>query len=58
MAWSVSLSPCLIGITNQSIDWSLQTFTIGRGNELVCAAIDMLAPLIINRSLSSLLSNF
>lgn len=34
-----------------------QSFTIGRGNNLVCAAIDMLAPLLVNRSLSSLTSN-
>ena len=35
----------------------LKSFTIGRGNELVCAAIDMLAPLLVNRSLASLTSN-
>lgn len=35
----------------------LQSFTIGRGNNLVCAAIDMLAPLLVNRSLASLTSN-
>lgn len=34
-----------------------QSFTIGRGNNLVCAAIDMLAPLLVNRSLASLTSN-
>lgn len=36
---------------------STQTFTIGRGNEIVCAAIDMLAPLLVNRSLASLTSD-
>lgn len=35
----------------------LQSFTIGRGNNLVCAAIDMLAPLLVNRSLASLTSD-
>lgn len=35
----------------------LQSFTIGRGNNLVCAAIEMLAPLLKDRSLASLTSN-
>ena len=35
----------------------LESFTIGRGNNLVCAAINMLAPMLVNRSLASLTSN-
>src|SRR5690349_5687442 len=34
------------------------TFTIGRGNDLVCAAIDLLAPLILSKPLSSLTANW
>jgi len=43
--------------TNSPYEGHGMTFTIGRGNEIVCAAIDMLAPLIVNRSLSSLTAN-
>jgi L-galactonate dehydratase len=39
-------------------DFRLQTFTIGRGNELVCAAIPLLANRIQNRTLESLVSNW
>lgn len=35
-----------------------QTFTIGRGNELVCSAISLLTPLIINKDLDSLTANW
>ncbi|KAI9755898.1 MAG: L-galactonate dehydratase [Chaenotheca gracillima] len=34
------------------------TFTIGRGNEIVCAAINSLAGRVMNRSLDSLVSNW
>ncbi|KAI3575738.1 enolase C-terminal domain-like protein [Fusarium oxysporum f. sp. albedinis] len=34
------------------------TFTIGRGNELVCGAIDLLAPLIQGKNLSELTKNW
>ncbi len=34
------------------------TFTIGRGNDLVCAAIDLLAPLLSGKSLESLTANW
>src|SRR3954451_13808821 len=33
------------------------TFTIGRGNELCCAAVEALAPLVVGRSLESLTSD-
>ncbi|KAI9839388.1 MAG: L-galactonate dehydratase [Sclerophora amabilis] len=36
----------------------LQTFTIGRGNDIVCAAINHLAARITNRTLDSLVSNW
>ncbi|KIW49813.1 L-galactonate dehydratase [Exophiala xenobiotica] len=34
------------------------TFTIGRGNELVCAAIDLLGPLVVGKELDSLTSDW
>lgn len=34
------------------------TFTIGRGNELVCGAIDLLAPLVVGRSLDELTADW
>ncbi|KAJ5698572.1 enolase C-terminal domain-like protein [Penicillium macrosclerotiorum] len=34
------------------------TFTIGRGNDLICSAIDLLAPLIVNRKLEELVQNW
>ncbi|KAK2759362.1 L-galactonate dehydratase [Arachnomyces sp. PD_36] len=34
------------------------TFTIGRGNDIVCAAIKLLAPLIINKDLDSLTADW
>jgi L-fuconate dehydratase len=34
------------------------TFTIGRGNELCCAAIEALAPILVGRSLESITDNF
>jgi L-fuconate dehydratase len=34
------------------------TFTIGRGNEICCAAIDALAPLVRGRTLDSITSDF
>lgn len=37
---------------------SSQTFTIGRGNDIVCKAIDNIADRIKNRTLSSLVSNW
>jgi L-galactonate dehydratase len=37
---------------------SFQTFTIGRGNDIVCKAIDYLADRIKGRTLSSLVSNW
>ena len=36
----------------------LQTFTIGRGNDLVCAAIDLVTPLIVNQDLDALTANW
>lgn len=35
-----------------------KTFTIGRGNELVCGAIDLLSPLIIGKDLSELTADW
>lgn len=35
-----------------------QTFTIGRGNEIVCAAIATLAPLVVGKDLDDLTSNW
>lgn len=37
---------------------SAQTFTIGRGNEIVCAAINTLADRIVGKTLESLVSNW
>ena len=37
---------------------SLQTFTIGRGNEIVCSAISLLAPLVVGKDLDELTSNW
>ncbi|EEQ31748.1 L-galactonate dehydratase [Microsporum canis] len=34
------------------------TFTIGRGNEIVCAAIDALAPLLVGKELDSLTADW
>lgn len=36
----------------------LQTFTIGRGNDLVCKAIDLIAPLIVCRTLEELVRDW
>lgn len=35
-----------------------QTFTIGRGNEIVCAAISLLAPLVVGKNLHNLTSDW
>ena len=37
---------------------SPQTFTIGRGNEIVCSAISLLAPLVVGKDLDELTSNW
>ncbi|KAJ0421725.1 enolase C-terminal domain-like protein [Aspergillus carlsbadensis] len=34
------------------------TFTIGRGNEIVCSAIELLAPLLVGKDLEELTSNW
>ena len=34
------------------------TFTIGRGNEIVCAAVDALAPLVVGRDLDEITADF
>jgi len=34
------------------------TFTIGRGNDIVCRAIDLLAPMIVGKSLNDLTTNW
>ena len=39
-------------------DYQPQTFTIGRGTEIVCAAINTLAPLVVGQDLDSLTSNW
>lgn len=52
----VSPEPACFSRLNHTLT-QFQSFTIGRGNNLVCAAIDMLAPLLVNRSLASLTSN-
>lgn len=36
----------------------MQTFTIGRGNELVCAAIDLIAPLVIGKDIEELAADW
>lgn len=43
---------------NQSSFPSSQTFTIGRGNDIVCRAIEALADRVTGRTLSSLVSNW
>ena len=52
----VSPESILMVQITQTLTW-FQSFTIGRGNNLVCSAIDLLAPLLVNRSLASLTSN-
>lgn len=41
-----------------SLSYILQTFTIGRGNDIVCKAIENVADRIVGRTLSSLVSNW
>ena len=48
---------CLLS-TDSDFTGHGMTFTIGRGNELVCAAIDLLAPLLEGKSLDSLTENW
>jgi L-galactonate dehydratase len=55
MAWYVK-NPRLSNEPNLT-EYSY-TFTIGRGNELVCGAIDLLAPLIQGKDLSELTRNW
>ncbi|CAD6579540.1 MAG: L-galactonate dehydratase [Alectoria sarmentosa] len=50
-------NPYCVLQTNSEYEGHGVSFTIGRGNNLVCAAIEMLAPLLVNRSLASLTSN-
>ncbi len=52
----VCLEPAAVVCTSLRLTL-FQSFTIGRGNNLVCAAIEMLAPLLVDRSLASLTSN-
>ncbi|OKP04972.1 L-galactonate dehydratase [Penicillium subrubescens] len=41
-----------------SHDVRFPTFTIGRGNDLVCKAIDLIAPLIVHRTLEELVRDW
>jgi L-fuconate dehydratase len=43
--------------TDDGLEGHGLTFTIGRGNDLVCAAIDLLAPLVVGSSLSSIVDD-
>ncbi|KAH8895875.1 mandelate racemase/muconate lactonizing enzyme family protein [Thozetella sp. PMI_491] len=52
-----SASFCVITTDSQYTGHGM-TFTIGRGNELVCGAIDLLAPLIIGKNLSELTADW
>ncbi|KAF4428269.1 mandelate racemase [Fusarium austroafricanum] len=49
---------CVLETDNSSFTGHGMTFTIGRGNELVCGAIDLLAPLIQGKDLSELTANW
>ncbi|KAK1836697.1 enolase C-terminal domain-like protein [Podospora conica] len=56
-AGDYSAAYCILQ-TNSPLTGHGMSFTIGRGNDLVCAAINHLVPRIINRSLSSLVADF
>ncbi|KAF5540390.1 mandelate racemase [Fusarium napiforme] len=49
---------CIITTDDPNFTGHGMTFTIGRGNELVCGAIDLLAPLIQGKDLSDLTKNW
>lgn len=48
---------CIIKTDSQFTGHGM-TFTIGRGNELVCSAIDLIAPLILNKSIEDLAADW
>ncbi|CAK7213460.1 L-galactonate dehydratase [Sporothrix curviconia] len=48
---------CIVETDSEFIGHGM-TFTIGRGNELVCGAIDLLAPLVVNKSLDDLTTDW
>ncbi|KAF5599057.1 mandelate racemase [Fusarium pseudoanthophilum] len=49
---------CIVTTDDPNFTGHGMTFTIGRGNELVCGAIDLLAPLIQGKDLSDLTKNW
>lgn len=55
MAWYVTPYHQLTAI---QLTQHLQTFTIGRGNEIVCAAISLLAPMVVGKDLDELTTDW
>lgn len=57
-AGDYSAAYCIIHTTSPSLSGHGMTFTIGRGNDIVCHAITALSERIIGKTLSSLTSNW
>ncbi|KAK4198584.1 enolase C-terminal domain-like protein [Triangularia verruculosa] len=56
-AGDYSAAYCILETDSSEFTGHGMTFTIGRGNDLVCSAIAHLAPRLLNRPLSSLVSS-
>ncbi|KAL2834261.1 enolase C-terminal domain-like protein [Aspergillus cavernicola] len=56
-AGDYSSAYCILN-TDSSYSGHGMTFTIGRGNEIVCSAIELLTPLVVGKDLSELTSNW
>lgn len=56
-AGDYSSAYCILKTDTEGLEGHGMTFTIGRGNDIVCAAIDALAPRITGRTLESLVSD-
>ncbi|KAF8427293.1 enolase C-terminal domain-like protein [Tirmania nivea] len=56
-AGDYSSAYCILKTDVAGLEGHGMTFTIGRGNDIVCHAIDTLAPRIVNQSLSDLTTN-
>lgn len=58
MAWYVPPTPRKPYHANHPTNSKEKTFTIGRGNEIVCSAISLIAPLVIGKDLDELTADW
>ncbi|KAI5804007.1 enolase C-terminal domain-like protein [Peziza echinospora] len=56
-AGDYSSAYCLLHTTHPTLTGHGMTFTIGRGNDIVCHAISSLAPRLVGKSLAALVAN-